>query len=360
MSRNIHQQAMMVILITIIIPIGRSFGLDRPNRPGGEEVRRETTQPVHIEAYESTDVYAKASGFLKTVKFDIGDRVKKDQVLGELWIPEMDQELRQKAALVDQTSSAVKQAESHVAAAAAKVAAAEAMQEESVAAIAQYEAEWSYRLSEYERNVDLSESGSINVAVKEEKFKQKKSAEAALTSAKARVKTAQSQVKVEQANHQEALADLAFAQSQRKVAEANLEQTRILMRYAQVRAPFDGLITRRWVDSGDFVASATTNNTKPLFTVERDDRLRLVFDIPESKCTFCQVGQPTSMVVDAVKGTTFKGRIVRTAGVLDKRTRTLRVEAELDKPNGLLRPGMYGMITVTFGPPEPVAEARTR
>jgi membrane fusion protein (multidrug efflux system) len=108
------------------------------------------------------------------------------------------------------------------------------------------------------------------------------------------------------------------------------------------------------------VASAATNKAEPLFTVERDDKLRLVFDIPESKCTFCQIGQPTSMVVDSLKGTTFNGRIVRTAGVLDKRTRTLRVEAELDKPNGKLRPGMYGMITVTLEPPKQVTEAGSR
>lgn len=360
MYRKIHQQLMMVMVITAIIPIGRTFGLDQPNRPGAQEVPRETTQPVHIEAYESTDVYAKASGFLKTVKFDIGDRVEKDQVLGELWIPEMDQELLQKTALVDQAKSAVKQAESKVAAAEARIASAEAMREEAVASIDQYEAELDYRHSEYKRIADLVERGSINADIKDEKFKQWKSAEAVVLSSKARVKTAESQVKVEQANYQESLADLAFAQSQRKVAEANLEQTRILMKYAQVRAPFDGLITRRWVDSGDFVASAEKNNGQPLFTVERDDKLRLVFDIPESKCTFCQIGQPTTMVVDSFKGTTFKGRIVRTAGVLDKRTRTLRVEAELDKPNGQLRPGMYGMITVTLEPPKQANESGSR
>lgn len=132
------------------------------------------------------------------------------------------------------------------------------------------------------------------------------------------------------------------------------------MDYAQVRAPFDGLIAKRWVDSGDFVASRESNSNEPLFTVVRVDKLRLVFDIPESQSTLIEVGQPTSMVVDALKGEKFHGRIVRTAGVLDRRTRTLRVEAELEEPNDKLRPGMFGMITVTFGSPEQITKRESQ
>ena len=77
--------------------------------PTVEDLYRRTTQPVHVESYESTAVYAKASGFLKSVQFDFGDRVEKDQVLAELWIPEMDQELLQKTALVEQSRPVVEQ-----------------------------------------------------------------------------------------------------------------------------------------------------------------------------------------------------------------------------------------------------------
>jgi RND family efflux transporter MFP subunit len=155
-------------------------------------------------------------------------------------------------------------------------------------------------------------------------------------------------VSVAESRNREAAADLTYAQSQLKLTEADREQTAILMQYAQVRAPYDGMIIRRWVDSGDFVTSAATTKTEPLFTVDRIDRLRIIFDLPESESGLAAVGQPVVMKVDALKGRTFRGRIQRTTGVLDARTRTLRAEAELDESQPGLKPGMYGMITVTL------------
>jgi len=316
--------------------------------PTVEDLHRLTTQPVQVESYESTAVHAKAAGFLKNVQFDIGDRVAKDQVLAELWIPEMDQELLQKAALVKQARSVSEQAQAQLATAKALVAAVGAELAESKAAIAQHEAELVYRRMEHRRIAALVQSRSVNEAIEDEKLKQLQSAEAALAAAHARVRSAEARVLVEQARHEEAQANLVLTLSQLEVAEANLEQTRIIMRYAQIRAPYDGLISRRWVDSGDFVASAAGGKSEPLFTVDRIDKLRLVFDVPESESALIQVGQPTSLVVDALKNRSFSGRVVRTTGVLDAKTRTLRVEAELDEPATSLRPGMYGMITVTL------------
>jgi RND family efflux transporter MFP subunit len=156
------------------------------------------------------------------------------------------------------------------------------------------------------------------------------------------------QITVAQSRSREAAADLTYAQSQLKLAEADREQTAILMQYAQVRAPYDGMVIRRWVDSGDFVTSAATTKTEPLFTVDRIDRLRIIFDLPESESSLAAVGLPVILKVDAHKGRTFHGQIRRTTGVLDSRTRTLRVEAELDERQPGLKPGMYGMITVTL------------
>lgn len=366
----------VAVVVTAILLIGNNAGIDTPaaqaqaprpdhrlvdrkERDAGasgattvsptvEDLHRATTQPVHVESYESTAVYAKASGFLKNLKFDIGDRVEKDQVLAELWIPEMDQELLQKTALVKQAQSVSEQTRAQLATAKALVAAAEAELAESKAVIAQYEADLIYRRSEHRRISELVQSRSVNEAIQDEKLKQLQSAEAALAAAQARVRSAEARVQVEQARQEEAQANLSLSQSQLEVTEANLEQTRIVMMYAQIRAPFDGLISRRWVDSGDFVASAATGRSEPLFTVDRIDKLRLVFDVPETESALIQVGQPTALVVDALKNRSFSGRVKRTTGVLDAKTRTLRVEAELDTPTTSLRPGMYGMITVTL------------
>lgn len=316
--------------------------------PAVEDLLWETTQPAHIESYERADVYAKASGFLKSVLVDIGDRVQKDQVLAELWIPEMDQELQQKIARVEQARAAVEQSQARLATAAVLVTAAEAEVNETKSTISAAEAEVEFRRSEHERISELVRNRSINAAIQDEKLNHLRSAEASLAAARAKLQSMKAQVTVAQSRSREAAADLTYAQSQLKLAEADREQTAVLMKYAQVRAPYDGLIIRRWVDSGDFVTSAATTKTEPLFTVDRIERLRIIFDLPESESGLAAVGQPVVLKVDALKGRTFGGRIQRTTGVLDSRTRTLRVEAELDEPQPGLKPGMYGMITVTL------------
>lgn len=327
--------------------------------PTVEDVHRVTTQPAHLEAYERTDILAKASGFISSVLVDIGDRVEKDQILAELWIPEMEQEERQKAALVEQARAAVQQAQARLDSAEALIAAAEAKLAESQATIDEQEAELDFRRSEHKRISDLVASRSVNASLQDEKLKQVQAAQAALAAAKAQVRSAAANIKVEQARQLEARSDVAFAEAQWQVAQADLEQVRILMKYAQIRAPYAGLITHRAADTGDFIASAANSASQALFTMDRIDRLRIIFDVPESESALIHVGQPTSLVVDALKGRSFPGQIARTAGVLHPGTRTLRVEAELDEPDPALRPGMYGMITVTLAEKPQAVSHRT-
>ncbi len=317
-------------------------------KPSVESIHRVSTQPAQIEPFERTNVYAKAAGFLEKVTVDIGERVEKDQVLANLWIPEMDQELLRKQALAEQAQAAVQQAQARLDSTDALVAAAEASRDETQAAIAQHEADIAFRRSEHGRIVDLVKSRSVNEAIQDEKLKQLRSSEATLAAALARVRFAEANVLVEQAKRRTAQADVSYAQSQSKVTQAELRQTEILMKYAQVRAPYAGQITRRWVNSGDFVASASNAKMDPLFTVDRIDKLRIVFDVPEADSALVRVGQHASLVVDALKGRTFEGQVMRTAGVLDPKSRTLRVEAEVTDPNVSLRAGMYGMVTVTL------------
>jgi membrane fusion protein (multidrug efflux system) len=219
---------------------------------------------------------------------------------------------------------------------------------EAQASIAAHEAEVAFRRSEHGRIAELVRSRSVNEAIQDEKLKHLRAAESALAAAQARVQSMEAEVKVEGTRRSEAKSNLVFAQSQLRVAETNHEQTTVLMQYAQIRALYDGLVTRRWLDSGNFVASAAATKSEPLFTIERVDKLRIVFDLPESESGLMEIGQLATLRVDALKNHAFVGRVQRTAGVLDPKTRTLRVEAELDEPSPILRPGMYGIITVTL------------
>ena len=315
--------------------------------PTVEDLYHVTTQPAHVEAYEQTKLYAKASGFVSQVLVDIGDQVEQDQLLAELWIPEMVQEERQKAALVEQSRAAIEQARARLASADALIAAAQAKLVEMQSAIDQQEAEVAFRRSEHKRISDLVASRSVNESLQDEKRKQLQAAQAALAAAQAQAQFAEANVNVERSRMLQAKADVALAEAQLQVAQADLEQVRTLAKYAKIRAPYTGLITRRFADTGDFVASASTSQSEPLFTIDRVDQLRIVFDVPENESALIEVGQPASFLVGALTGRSFGGQVKRMTRVLDPKTRTLRVEAELDEPEATLRPGMYGMISVT-------------
>jgi HlyD family secretion protein len=187
---------------------------------------------------------------------------------------------------------------------------------------------------------------SMNQAVLDEKLSALESAESALAVAQATVQSTEADVRVQQALELQARADLARAEAQLKVAEADLAHLQILIGYSQIIAPFDGLVIERSIDTGDFVSSAASNSPiEPLFVVDRDEKLRIVFDVPESQSSLVHIGQRASLEVDALKGRTFEGAVARTAGVLNPKTRTLRAEVEL-ATTAALRPGMYGMVTI--------------
>ena len=296
------------------------------------------TQPAQVQPYEQTEILAKAAGFVARVYVDIGDRVEKDQLLAELWIPEMEQERLVAVATVDESAAAVLQMEAAVVAARAKLNAAQA-------SVAQYQADVDLRRSEHNRIAHLVGQQALNEALLDEKLSQLRSAESALAAAEANVQ-------VESARLKQANANLVHAQARQRLEEANLKKTQVLMGYAQVRAPFAGLVTQRGIDTGDFVASAASNATDPMFTVCSVDRLRIIVDIPESQAPRIRLGQRATLVVDALKNRSFRGVVKRTAGVLDPRTRTLRAEAELDAPADELRPGMFGSLTIELRPSE--------
>ncbi|MEX2317406.1 MAG: efflux RND transporter periplasmic adaptor subunit [Pirellulales bacterium] len=309
------------------------------------------TQPAQVQPYEQTDILAKASGFVSRVHVDIGDKVEKDELLAELWIPEMQEERLIRVASVEEAAAAMQQMKAAIVAAESLVEAASAKLGEAQASLAQYESDVDFRRSEYNRIAQLVSKETLNQALLDEKKNQLRSAESALAAARAAVVSAAANVQVEKARVQLAQASFAHAEVQRKLAEADLKKTDVLMSYSKLRAPFAGLITHRNVDTGAFVASAVGNHSEPLFTLYRVDRLRIVADIPESQAPRIQLGQQAVLVVDALKGKAFTGIVKRTAGVLDPRTRTLRVEAELSEPTSELRPGMFGSLTITLTPP---------
>jgi membrane fusion protein, multidrug efflux system len=133
------------------------------------------------------------------------------------------------------------------------------------------------------------------------------------------------------------------------IASANLERTETLLRYAQITAPFDGIVTARFVDPGAFIASATSGSaaqTAAIVTLADFDTVRAQVALPEVEASLAQVGQPVKLTVEGLAGKTFEGNVSRMSYALDDATRTMLIEADLPNPDLALRPGMYATVKV--------------
>lgn len=133
------------------------------------------------------------------------------------------------------------------------------------------------------------------------------------------------------------------------VAKANMQRTQTLLDFAKITAPFSGLITQRFIDSGAFVPSATSGSAAQnaaLFTIMETSTLRAQVAMPELDAALAKKGQPVKLSIEALPGKTFDASVSRTAGAIDEATRTMLIEADLENKDGTLRPGMYATVKI--------------
>jgi RND family efflux transporter MFP subunit len=134
-----------------------------------------------------------------------------------------------------------------------------------------------------------------------------------------------------------------------EIAKANLERNETLLGYARIIAPFSGIVTRRMVDPGAFIAAATSGSaaqTAALLTLADLSKVRVQVAVPENEVQFVTKGTPISFTVDGLPGKTFQGAVTRVSFALDDATKTMLAEAELENANRELRPGMYASVKV--------------
>lgn len=167
---------------------------------------------------------------------------------------------------------------------------------------------------------------------------QLRAADAGRKEAAARVLSAQAAVKKAAADEGKAAADVSTACAKLEVSKAEVRRLDALRGYTTIKAPFDGVVTRRAVNTGDFV---TGNEKAGLFAVARVDPVRVVVSVPEADAGLVAVGQDVRLAVQAVAGPEQAGKVVRTSWSLEPGSRTLRTEIDLPNEKGFLRPGMY-------------------
>jgi HlyD family secretion protein len=312
--------------------------------PVKRPVKRVVEQPGAVVAYEEADLFAKIPGYVQKVSADIGLRVKAGQVLAELAVPELEQEAKQKEAQTRQAVAELEQAKKALAAAEAGVSSAEAMVNEAKAAVARADALAARWRSEVARVGGLVSGGVIDASTRDETRNQADAAEATRAEAAAKVASAEAAVRKAKADRDKAVADVAADDARLDVARADARRHDALLGYTKIAAPFDGVVTRRDVDTGDYVHGV---GKESLFRVARVDPVRVVVAVPEADAGLVAEGSPARIAVQALPGPELTGTVARTSWGLDPGARTLRAEVDVPNPDGKLRPGMYAYARVT-------------
>lgn len=300
------------------------------------------TYTVIIDALEKAELTARVRGEVKVMSpnADIGRPVKKDEALVVLDIPDILADLQNKKALLEQAISQQDQSQHNL-----KVVAEEV--NEAKAEERKQEAEMKFRESQYSRYAQLARQGTVTPEQADE-------AKLQLGAAQAAVKAVQAKIQTKHAKHEAAKVEIKVADSKKKVADAEVARVTALVGFATIRAPFDGVVTKRWVDRGAVMRDAV----HPLLTVMRTDIMRVIMDVPERDLRFLRnrdakdggnhVVLHVPSLHDSRPDLDFKGSITLTAAALDPVTRTMRAEMHVPNADGYLRPQMSGTATVTL------------
>ena len=316
--------------------------------PGG--LPRSVTQTGTIEPWESVDLHARISGCLATIDVEIGDIVEAGQLLATLDAVELQKDVEKAAAQLLQAESRVTQAEARLETERAEQKAARGLVQQKLADIARAQAQSSLRGKQFSRLQGLIAQGAVELTLADEKLREVEVARAEMNAAEAGRSVAEAACQAIESRIRLASADIAAAKADVQVAAAALERARVLDSYSRIVAPFSGVVTSRGFDRGDFVQAASSHSQPAVITVARTDRMRAVLRVPAADAPFVGVGQPAVVEIGSLGGLAFEGVVSRFSHRLDKRTRTMRAEVDLDNESQQLAEGMYGSIAIAVPP----------
>lgn len=136
---------------------------------------------------------------------------------------------------------------------------------------------------------------------------------------------------------------MALANGKLAVAKGNVQYTEAMLKYARVTAPFDGIVTKRYVDPGAYIPvpnAAATPEAAAIVNLTDFKTLRMQVAVPETEATHIQIGQTIRWTTDDYPGQHFDGPVTRAYWALDKATKTMLVETQMANPGMKLKPGM--------------------
>lgn len=321
---------------------------------------RETGQPGFIEAYEQTAIYPKVSGFVDDWQVDIGDPIKKDQLLAHLNVPDLVAEHEEKTAERELDEVRIQVAEQFVTVAEENLNTAIAQVEQAKADLGKAKADVERWRVDFARISALVKAKSIDETVQDESRKRLDTSIAALQAAQAGIVVVGATREARKADVEKARADVEAAKAQAKVSRATEKRLEALISYTTIKAPYDGVVVTRNVNTGDFIRPATGDETvsrtnsgassanSPIYVVARIDKVRIFLDVPEMNANGIAVGSKARVTIQAVDNLEFPAEVTRTSWALSAKSRTLRTEIDIPNPEGRIRPNMYAYGTVNL------------
>lgn len=286
---------------------------DAPTVAVAKVTRGDLSQVLTVAAefrpYQEIDVHAKVAGYVKEIPVDVGDRVRPGQLLAVLEVPELQDELQQDEAAVKRANEEINRAQADL--------------ERTQSAH-----EVSHLASTRLATVGKDRPGLV--------------AQQDLDAAAGRDRVSEAQVST-------AKASLAAAREQLEMAKANQSKTKTLFAYSRITAPFEGVVTQRYADTGAMIQAGTSSQTQtmPVVKLSQNNLLRLIIPVPESAVPRIHLKEPVEVRVTSMNRTV-SGTIARFADRVDADTRTMRVEVDVPNPKLELVPGMYAQASIAL------------
>jgi RND family efflux transporter MFP subunit len=266
-------------------------------KPKAEDSATDLVLPGDVQALQYTSIFPRTNGYLKRLLVDIGDHVEANQLLAVIDTPEVDAQLDEDRANLEQ----------------AKVNLVKAQTDLNLAQVT---------LNRYE---SITDKRAVSQQDLDNARAQYESSKASVDVAKAAISSAQYEV----------------------------QRLEVLQGFEKVWSPFAGTITARNYDIGALLAPAASGGARELFQIARTDTLRVFVNVPQEYAATVQTGQTADLLVQNYPGTRFAGHVVRSTGVVNPTTRTLRFEVDVPNPGNRLFAGMYGQVRFRVTQAEP-------
>jgi RND family efflux transporter MFP subunit len=276
-------------------------------RVGRFAIVTKTVLTAEFQPFQEVDVMAKVAGYLRTIRVDLGDRVREGQVLAELEVPEMTDEISKAAAVVEQGGAEAGAARDEL-----------------------QRAESSHQIAHVSHTRLLEASKREPGLIPQQELDEVRSKDLI---AEAQLASARSKVRVEE--------------QRTNVARAEVARLRTMRNYVTITAPFSGTVTRRYANVGSMIQAgiASQSQAMPVVRLSQISTLRLSLPVPEPLVPSVRVGQTVEVRVRSMDRN-FDGRIARLGSRLDTQTRTMQAEVDVANPSGLLLPGMYAEVAL--------------